>query len=368
LALANLLLTNTDRLGRSAAQALNRIVRNRMYNAAISGQTVADGAQGPVNTIRVKRLNGFTRARNPNLSTGSAVRFDGISSSNPLSVQIMTSAGSLVTRNVTAYSPDNTGDEIGPGTITVDGAAVTVDDRGYIRAVDASFIVRVGGGAKVDTIDASSLLKLQDIRLATSRLTSQNVPHHPDGMFHGHIDPTSQSQIFSDTEFQRLFTASKGESPVYQNYELGSIMGSTIFQNTEAPYAGTVDDGGSATWSLEDNFAGELYSNGTTTGTVIHRPIFTGLEVCKEYWLDTQGLVSEAGVSGKISNFGGRIEENGIQIMADRIALLIRGPIDRMFDKIACSWKFVGDWAVRTDACTGDRARFKRAVAIEHGE
>ena len=75
-AIANLFLRNAHQLGMSAGQALNRIVRDRMYNAAESGWTVADGAQGPTTTLRVKRLNGFTTARRPDLPTGSAVRFD----------------------------------------------------------------------------------------------------------------------------------------------------------------------------------------------------------------------------------------------------------------------------------------------------
>ena len=64
-AIANLFLRNTQQLGLMSAQTLNRVSRNRMYAAALSGHTVADGAQVAVTTLRVKRLNGLTRARNP---------------------------------------------------------------------------------------------------------------------------------------------------------------------------------------------------------------------------------------------------------------------------------------------------------------
>src|SRR5262249_9227022 len=73
-AIASLMYRNAQQLGLSAGQSLNALVRNRMYAAALSGWTVADGAQSGVTTLRVKRLNGFTRARRPDLSsTGGSV-------------------------------------------------------------------------------------------------------------------------------------------------------------------------------------------------------------------------------------------------------------------------------------------------------
>jgi hypothetical protein len=35
---------------------------------------------------------------------------------------------------------------------------------------------------------------------------------------------------------------------------------------------------------------------------------------------------------------------------------------------VSSSWKFIGDWPVRTDGATGDAAYFKRVVTVEHGE
>jgi hypothetical protein len=85
-AIANLFLRNAHQLGMSAGQSLNRIPRNSMYNAALSGHTVADGTQVGATTLRVKRLNGFTRARRPDLPLGSPVRFDAVSTNNPLAI------------------------------------------------------------------------------------------------------------------------------------------------------------------------------------------------------------------------------------------------------------------------------------------
>ena len=146
-AIVDLLMQNAAKLGMQAAQTLNRLVRNRMYNVAESGWTVADGANTPATaSMRVKRLNGFTRARNPSLAGGSRVRFDTVSSSNPLTISIGGTANTVV-----GYTPDTAGDEIGPGVLTL-GSVATVTDRTYVKAVDCSDSFFVGGGNKVDDL------------------------------------------------------------------------------------------------------------------------------------------------------------------------------------------------------------------------
>lgn len=363
-AIANLFLRNAQQLGLSAAQSLNRIPRNRLYNAAESGWTVADGAQTGVNTLRVKRLNGFTRARRPDLAAGSPVRFDTVSTNNPLPIHLF-SSGADATRNVIGFSPDTAGDEAGPGTITLDGAAVTVLDRAYVYASDATYVVRVGGGLKVDDIGSSDLLRLQDIRAAVARFWQQNVPEQPDGRFHAHLDPTSQAQIFGDDEFQRLLTALP-DYYMYRQFAIGELLNCVFFRNSECPVPETVDGGLTATFSQDDPFAGELYNNGLTTGMKVHRALFVGQGLMHEYYKDLGALITEAGVTGRVGEPS--ITNNGIEVFSDRIQLLIRSPLNRLQDLVSTSWKFIGDWPVRTDVTTGDKARFKRACIIQHGE
>lgn len=363
-AIANLFYRNAQQLGLQAGQSLNGIVRNKLYNAALSGWTVADGAQGPTNTIRVKRLNGFTRARRPDLAAGSPVRYDPVSSSNPLPIKIF--AGSEVSRNVIGFSADTAGDEVGPGTITLDGAAVTVVDRDYVFSDVATKIVRVGGGNKVDSVGNTDLFRLADVRDAISKMRSQNVPEHQDGYFHCHMDPTSEAQLFADNEFQRLLT-SMPDHYMYKQFGIGVLLGTIFVRNTESPQPETVVGGLTASFSQDDNFAGELYNNGVAaTGVKIHRPIFCGQGQIMEYWLDLANLITEAGITGKVAE--PRITNNGIDVFTERIQLIIRAPLNRLQDMVSSSWKFIGDWPVRTDGAVGGPAYFKRVVAVEHGE
>jgi hypothetical protein len=361
-AIASLFYRDAQQLGLGAAQTLNRLVRNRMYNAALSGWTVADGAQTGVTTLRVKRLNGFTKARRPDLSTGSPVRFDTVSANNPLKVHVFSSSADA-SRTVTGFAADNPGDETGPGTITLN-SAVTVLDRAYVYAEDATGIVRVGGGLKVDDVGNTDLIKLQDLRSAVSRFRQQNVPVMSDGRFHMHMDPSTENQLFSDDEFQRL-NRSLPDYYMYKDFAIGELLNTVMFRNSENPLPETVGDG-TSTFSLDDPFAGELWNTGVNTGVKIHRAVLAGQGGIFEYWQNLAQLITEAGVTGKVGS--SQITNNGIEVNTDRVQLILRAALNRLQDMVAASWKFIGDWPVRTDVSTGDAARFKRLLVIEHGE
>ena len=363
-AIANLFLRNAHQLGLQAAQTLNRLVRDRMYNAALAGQTVIDGGSQTGTTIRVKRLNGLTRARNPNLPAGSTVRFDQVSASNPLAITMPTATPAVNT--IVAYTPDTAGDETGPGTVTlgttVSGAA---GDRDAMLANDRTFLVRVGGGDKVGDVGATDIPTLSDIRSAVAHLWEQNVPEHADGRFHAHLDPVSQAKVFNDAEFQRLLTALP-DYYMYRQFALGELLGTVFFRNSEAPISSSVVGGATASFDQRDPFAGELFNNGTTAGVKIHRILFSGQGGIMEYYSDLSNLLTDAGITGKTAD--PRIVNNGIEVFSDRIQLIIRGPLNRLQDQVSTSWKIIADWPIRTDASSGDASRIKRFLTIEHGE
>jgi len=364
-AIANLFLRNAAQLGMSAGQSLNRIVRDRMYNAAESGWTVSDGAQAATSALRVKRLNGFTTARRPDLPTGSAVRFSTVSTNNPLPITVYDSAlAAPVNVNVIGFSPDIPGDEIGPGVLVL-SAPVTVADRGYVYSADRSFIVRVGGGNSVDDIGSNDTLKLSDIRAAVARFWQENVPEHADGRFHCHLDPTAQAQVFGDQEWRQLLT-SLPDYYMYRQFALGELLNTVFFRNSECPLPETVEGGLTATYTPDDPFAGELYNDGTPAGVKIHRALFTGQGGVYEYYQDLAGLITDAGLTGKVGE--PRVTNNSIEVFTERIQLILRSPLNRLQDQVSTSWKFIGDWPVRTDATTGDAARYKRFAVVMSGE
>jgi len=365
-AIANMFLRNSHQLGLHAAQTMNRKVRNVMYNAALSGWTVSDGAPQSGTSLRVKRLNGFTRNRS---AAGSVVRFDQVSPTNKLAITVFDN-GSAHDCGVLGYVADTAGDEVGPGVLLLDAAMTSVADRSYVVSIDRAPLVRVDGGMSVDDLTTgSSIPTLADIRTAVAYVFDNNVPAHPDGRYHMHLDAVSQSKIFSDYEFTRLMTA----LPDYyaeKQFALGELLGCVFFRNSESPTASTVVGGLTATYDSRDPFAGELWTGGapgvTWKGSRVHRMLLTGQGAIMEYYSDLENLLTEAGITGKVAE--PKITNNGIEVFVDRIQLIIRAPLNIHQDIVTTSWKFIGDWPARTDAAVGGPERYKRLVAIEHCE
>lgn len=367
LALANLFLRDGHQLGLQAAQSMNRLVRGAFYNAAESGNTVVDTAVVGGTSIHVKHLNGFTRARNPLVTGASKVRFSEVSPSNPLTVTLFDN-GAATANTVVGYVPDYPGDEVGPGTLTLGTALTNVAARAYLLAVDRSFVVRSGGGNSVDSIGPTDLPSFSDVRAIVANMRNNYVPKHADGRFHVHLDPVSEIKLFEDPALERLNTAMP-DYYMYRDLAIGEFHECIFYGNEECPQTTTVDGGATDTYSQDDSIATETYSNGNaSTGTKLHHILVTGAGQLKEYYNDQSGMISEAGITGKITEFS--LNNNGFDINTDRIKLIMRAPLDRMQMKPALSWSFIGAWAARTDAAVGGArtARFKRSAAIIHGE
>lgn len=362
-----------DTLAKNAGQTINRVCRKVLFNAALYGNTVADGTQATVTTVRVKRLNGFTRARRPDLVAGAQVRFEAVSNNNPLRIRYGNTLASAV--NVIGYTPDFANDEIGPGTITVD-AAISVTDRDAIVADSASWMRRSGGGYRVDDIGNTDKLAFADMRAALARLASMDVPRHADGNYHGYMTPISKDQIFGDAEWRQLHETLP-DGLAYSNFVLGKKLGCIWYDNNENPQVSNVNiPNGSTDGATGDNytplreaFAGELYPTGTPTAAVgkIQRVLVTGGEYLREYYVDQDSYITEAGTTGKISE-APKMGNGSVEIMAQRVKIIQRAPIDRWQEVVSQAWRYVGDFIVRTDAATGDGAYHKRGVVIEHIE
>lgn len=348
--LASLYLRNMHQLGLHAAQSLNRVVRDRIYNAYVAGNTVVAANVGGGTTFRVVSLDGFTRRQLNGRPTA-------VSPANPLPI-LITSGGVVLTRNVVGFTPDFPGDEIHGGVLTIDVAHAGLTARDIVRAVNRSRIIRSGGGESVDAISSGDLFTVENVRAAVAQLRKDNVPTHDDGTYHCHLDPDSENQIFSDNEFQRL-NQSLPDYMHYRELALGTFGGVAFYRNTEAPVVATVDQDPNFGFT----FAAELTN---ATGVEIHRPLFTGGGSIEEKYLDESKYISEAGVQGKIGEFA--ITNNGVQVMAERVRLVLRSPQDRLQQQTSASWSHSGDWAIPTDALnTTSPADYKRALVVEHG-
>lgn len=353
-ALASIYFRNMHQLGLHAGQSLNRVVRDKLYNAYLAGNTNVSATTGGSTSLPVVSLNGFTKR----LLNG---RPTPISASNPLPIVII-SGGVSISRNAVAFTPTIANDEIHGGTLTLDVAHAGVALRDNVIAVNRSRVINSGSGVGVDSITTGDNFSLADIRLAVSQLRTDNMPVHEDGTYHCHLDPVSEQQVFGDNEFQRL-NQSIPDYIHYRELVLAHLAGVTFYRNTEAPLSATVDQDPEYGFT----FAGEMFNAPVGgTGIELHRPIFTAQGAIEEKYLDESRYVSEAGTVGKIGEFS--LQNNGMQVMTERIRLILRAPLDRLQQQTSATWSFSGDWPIPTDATTRTSAAdFKRSVVVQHG-
>jgi len=373
LALSDLLMRNMDTMGQSAALSLNYACRDTEFAAALSGSTFSEptlgatsGTQslsGTSGTLRVRYINGFTRARSPTASGNNAVRFDTVSPSNPLPITVYHASGSI-TANVVGYTPDTAGDERGPGvlSLTYASGSYTVNNRQAVLSYDRTVQIRVGGGLTPDAVTTGNVLTLAAVQSAVTRLRSQNVAGtKADGTFHIHLDPVAEGQVFNDPAFQRLNT-SLPDGMWYQDFVVGRLLSSTWISNTGCPQAGTVQLTSGGFYSTQDPIPVILQN---ASGVNLSHSLVIGDGALYEYYIPLDAVLSTpAGFTGVVQSKN-PIEYNDLSLNAVGIKFITRAPLNRIQDQVSFSWLSEADWVLRTDATSGDNARYKRVCSIE---
>ena len=314
----------------------------------MAGNTVNDAlTNSGGTTIHVVNLTGFTTT----LFNGRQVA---VSASNPIIVTI-----NGVANTVTAATPDTAGDPIHAGTLTLGTAlAANVPARSAILSQKRSQLIYSGGGTSIDAIGSDDTFAVRDIRTAIAKLRFNNVPPHDDQLYHWHLDPQSESQIFADNEFQRL-NQSMPDYVHYRRFAL-AIFGSGVFyRNNEAPNTQTC-----STNILKSNTHGFELTNGASID--IRRPICTGQGWIEEKYVDESQYISAAGIMGKIGKFA--VTNGGIQVVTEGVRLIMRAPVDKMQQLTTTSYSISGDWPVPTDELGPGvtPTTYRRAVVVCH--
>lgn len=367
--IAGYMATRLNVLATNAGQVLNRMARQGFYNSALAGQTVLDSTTGSSTTKHVRRINGFTVAFNANTR-----KFEAVSVSNPLTAYVRNgSAWDPVI--ITGCTPDASGDECGPGTLTLSTAYSHTKGQAIVAA-SASYIQRAGGGYSVDDVDSTDHLTVADLRGAVGRLKKMNVPRYPDGFYHAHLSTASANQIRGDQEFRDLYKTT-GLERVKENPYFSSIItlleGCILFENQECPDIDNVP----ATYGSDGGALAVETVNADGAGNPVEHVLVTGAGCGIEYRDQPLGLdpLLQGQANGRVGDWS--ILPNGIRAEIDGIQVTIRGPMNSELSDLRFTWSFYGGPSIGTDylsmapgsAYTGfnGRATYKRGVVIQHG-
>lgn len=316
--LASKYLEDIQKLAISAGQSLNRIARDKLYNAYAGGRTWATAAAGSDTSIIVQSVKGFETV----LVNGKPTA---VSASNPLPIKI-----EGVANTVTGVNAGTLTLTLGTARADVVGDAVVADNAPVsIRptsSLDCAY-----------DIGTSNVVTFKMFRAAVARLRKMNVPTFG-GYFTAHIDPDTETQLFDDADFKQALQG-RVDSPIYRDLSIGRFGGIDWVRDNETP----------------------TLLGGSSGAVTVHRPIVFGAEAFISAPFEGMGdLLREADVSDvpSIQMIGAA---NGTQV-----ALITRPPQDRLGQVLSSTWSWVGDFGVPSDATTGDSALFKRAVVLEH--
>lgn len=347
-------LLDTQKLGENAGETINRLVRNRLFNTYLAGDTVTVTAATTSQTLlRVASLNGFLeRVLNGQLTT--------VSPGAPLAIEL---GATNIANTVIAALPDNPTEPFGPGTLYL-GTPLSgnLAARSRVRTLQRSRIVRVGGAATVDNLTASSFLTMDAIISAVQLMRSQGVPPHSDGKYHVHLATDAVTQIFRDPDWKALNHPAPTTGP-YAEIALGQTLASIFYENSENP--NQTNSGVLIGTGVNARASTEIGAEVTNESNVpVARTLITGGGAIYEEYIPEEEYGTPAGYTGKVGNFA--VSANGAAVNTDRIRYILRAPLDMLQQIVDQAWSWSGDFATPSDLLTGNGARFKRAIVIEH--
>lgn len=356
--IADQLMSNIHALGVQAGMSINRIARNAIYSAYVSGHTALTSAALSADTsVRVASLNGFRFV----LVKGTNVAPQAVSSALPLLITINSTISAAVIQAI----PDDAADPDGPGTLVLSAAiGAGVAARAPVLSGVRPQIVRSGGGLSVDAIGSSDIFTLSDAEEMVTRLRDNYIEPHEDGYYHCEIPNRGVAQVFQDDSWKQLNTALP-DSERYAKLYLGQIVGIRFYANTECP------DFRNSGPTKSTSSGSALYSKEIHAETVNHagvqigRAIVTGKGAMYERWFDQKkNYVSEVGITGQQGDFN--VVNNNITIETDGIRLVIRSPIDRAMDVVSALWDITTCFPIPSDIGGGSGPElYKRAVVGE---
>lgn len=327
-------LQNAKTNGIQAAQSLDRLARNALFNAYMGGNTRVRTTLGaPAATFNVDDVRGFQTV----IVNGVMVP---VSGTNTMAVTVGSNVYTL-----TGFTVDGSNVSTAPGgvsgTLTMSGN-VTVADATALNPVSAynsgagvaPFILRPNGRSNTAAIVGTDLLTMGSVLDGVAYLRRNAVPT-VNGMYNLYLDPVSARQFFADPDFKQLFQGATSAAKEFRMGRVVELVDVRVIPTTEA-YVQTL---GSVT---------------------VRRPILVGDEALVEGDFEGMGATDTG-------------DDNAIIDVVDDIVQVTREPLDRLQQIIAQSWYWIGGFTAPTDYTvnanivpTASASYLKRGLVMEH--
>ncbi|QBP09366.1 DUF4043 domain-containing protein [Cupriavidus metallidurans] len=327
-------LQNAKTNGVQAAQSLDRLARNALFNAYMGGNTRVRTTLGaPAATVAVDDVRGFQQV----FVNGQLTAVSGV---NTMAVLIN---GNPYTLNGVAVDGSNVSTAPGgiSGTLTFSGNVSVADGTAgnTITAYNngtgvAPFILRPNGRGNTSQLVGTDLLTMGSVLDGVAYLRRNAVPT-VNGMYNLYLDPVSGRQFFADPDFKQLFQGATSAAKEFRMGRVVELVDVRVIPTTEA----------------------YVQALGNVT---VRRPILVGDEALVEGDFEGMGTEETPG-------------DNAVIDIVDDIVHVTREPLDRLQQIIAQSWYWIGGFTAPTDQTvntnivpTASASYYKRAVVFEH--
>jgi len=326
-------------------------------NTFVTGGFGAAAGTGPfTQTINVDDITGFASLYVNGVLTN-------VSPSNPIA--IYQNGVNLVANNITVVGftqdatvgtskrifngPGNGGRGVS-GTLSLSGPVTfTTALNDVITAVDAATILRPNGKTSYKNLTASDTFGQAQLLDAVALLRNRQVPPMADGRYVLIGDFVTMRQIFGDQDY-KIATQGRFDSPFFKGAFVDEYLDMHIIQSSNAPV--------------------QLAATGGSSVTV-RRPIICGKDVLVDGYYSGVSDFAETGTDG--DGFADGIMMSHIRQEQSGTVAVVRPPLDRLSKTLSMSWMSIRDAIAPTDSTatpnivlTGDNARRKRAVVVEH--
>lgn len=326
--IAKQFLANAKTNGIQANQSLDRLARNALFAAYMSGNTRVIETLGADGTsVHVDDIRGFTWA----IHNGKP---EPVSMANVLAVTINGTAYNVVGAIADVVNTSTTPEGIS-GTLTLKTNCTVADGTAgkAVKSGVAPIIHRAGDHATTVEITASDKLTMKLVQEAVADLRSNNVPDI-DGAYNCFLTTRQMTGLYRDPEFQLLYRGAYG-SDAYESGKVTALLGVRFIETTESP----------------------IQKVGNVS---VYRAIICG-----------QGAIVEGDFENTGKDESGTLDAGQVTV-ANGICHITREPLDRLKQIVAQSWYAIVGYAVPTDTTvntsiipTATNSAFKRAAIIE---
>lgn len=323
-------LQNAKVNGVQAAQSLDRLARNALFDAYMGGNTrVVTTLGSPAATVAVDDIRGFQYVLVNGVKTA-------VSASATMKVLVN---GTEYTLTGAAADASNVSTAFGgvSGTLTF-SANVSVANGTAGNAVVsqvAPTILRANNRATTAAMQSGDLLTLGQCLDAVAYLRNNAVPT-VNGMYNCYLDATAARQLFADPDFKIAYQG-QSASAEFRMGRVVELLDLRFIPTTEAPQQ----------------------VHPVNSSLRVRRPIVVG---------------AGALVEGDYAGIGATDVAPGDSMIdiIDGIAQVTREPLDRLQQIIAQSWYWIGGFAAPSDYTvnttivpTASASYYKRAVVLE---